>query len=134
VTFAAAVLVPQQSQVEMISAGHGPILHYVAAERKLIEFHANDLPLGVAPAVQYAPAAQLNMQPGDLLLFITDGFFEWARPDGEAFGLERLREAVIDAANLPLDQVITSIFRKVKHFTEGTVQADDVTAVVMRRQ
>ena len=134
VTFAAALLDPQRGQVQLISAGHGPILHYRAYDRSVREFGANDVPLGVMAAADYAPSVQIDLRPGDVLLFITDGFFEWMRPDREQFGLERLRQAVIDGADLPLPQFIKGIYEKVKTFAEGVPQADDVTAVAMRRQ
>lgn len=133
VTLAAALLDPATGCVELISAGHGPILHFVAAERKLVEYGANDVPLGIMSPVRYGPAVRLELKPGDLLLFVTDGFYEWARPDEQRFGLQRLRRAVLAGAELPLDEMIACIYADVRNFAEGTAQEDDVTAVVIRR-
>ncbi len=134
VTFAAALLDSGSHHAELVSAGHGPIFYYRASEHTLSEYDANDVPLGVMTPVTYGPSVQLSMAPGDLLLFITDGFFEWAGADDELFGLKRLREAVLDAAELPLQDLIASIYSKVQTFAAGTPQLDDVTAVVMRRR
>jgi serine phosphatase RsbU (regulator of sigma subunit) len=133
VTFAAALLDPTRSEVDLISAGHGPILHYRACDRSVSEFGANDVPLGISPGADYAPSLRINLEPGDMLLIVTDGFFEWMRPDGEQFGVERLRQAVIDGAESPLEKFIVGVYEKVKAFAQDTPQADDVTAVVMRR-
>jgi len=134
VTFAAALIDPAKRSVEMISAGHGPIFHYRACDRALTEYGANNVPFGVMPSVTYGPVVAIDLQPGDLLLFITDGFFEWARDDGEDFGIDRLRKAVIDAAEQPLEPMIAGIYERVKSFVAGAVQADDMTAVVIRRR
>jgi serine phosphatase RsbU (regulator of sigma subunit) len=82
--------------------------------------------------VSYSPAVRINMQPGDLLLFITDGFFECAREDGEGFGIPRLQAAVADAAQLRLGDFIPSLYEKAKAFVGDAPQADDMTAVVIR--
>jgi serine phosphatase RsbU (regulator of sigma subunit) len=134
VTFAAALIEPRERRVQMISAGHGPIMHYVARDRTLSEYDATGVPLGLMTPVDYGPAVPIDLQSGDMLVFITDGFFEWARPDGEAFGLARLRQAVLDAWDQPPEQLIASIYEKVKAFTEGATQPDDMTAVIIRRR
>ncbi len=133
VTLAAALLDPRHERIEVISAGHAPIFHYVTSRRKLTEYRANDLPLGIMPAVSYGPAIVLNFEPGDLLVFITDGFFEWPRADKQRFNLDRLRDAILAAADLPIENLIGDIYAKVLTFAAGTPQDDDVTAVIVRR-
>jgi serine phosphatase RsbU (regulator of sigma subunit) len=134
VTFVAAQIDPRRNAVEMISAGHGPIIHYRARNRELTEYGANDIPLGVMAGVSYGEPILIELQPGDALLLITDGFFECTNPDDEAFGLARLRQTVIDVGDLPVDTMIAAIYERVKNFTQDGAQADDMTAVVLKRQ
>jgi serine phosphatase RsbU (regulator of sigma subunit) len=134
VTFAAALIEPAQRQVHMISAGHGPIMHYVARDQTLTEYDATGFPLGLVAPATYGPAVPIDLQGGDVLVFITDGFYEWSRPDGEQFGLTRLRQAVRDTANLPPAQMIAGLYEQVKAFTAGVPQPDDVTAVIIQRR
>jgi sigma-B regulation protein RsbU (phosphoserine phosphatase) len=133
VTYVATLLDPRSHSAELVSAGHGPTFHYVAAERKLVEYDANDVPLAVMSDVNYRPAVRIQLQPGDALLFITDGFFEWARADEQRFGLARLRESVLEVVQSPIDQVIPGLYRKVEQFAGSVPQEDDVTAVIVRR-
>jgi sigma-B regulation protein RsbU (phosphoserine phosphatase) len=133
VTFAAALLDPQTQHVELISAGHGPIVHYIAAEHRLFEYNGTELPLGIISPLDYAPAVRIDLRPGDLLLLITDGFFEWAKTDGERFGLKRLRQSILESAHLPTPEVIARIHATVREFAGGAPQGDDVTAVAIRR-
>jgi sigma-B regulation protein RsbU (phosphoserine phosphatase) len=134
VTFAAALIEPASKQVRMISAGHGPIIRYVARDKSLVDYDTTGVPLGLFTDVEYRPAETIDLQPGDVLVLITDGFFEWSGSDGEQFGIERLRQAIRDTAHLPAARMIAAIYEQVKAFTEGTPQPDDVTAVVIQRR
>jgi sigma-B regulation protein RsbU (phosphoserine phosphatase) len=133
VTFAAALLDPAIDGVELVSAGHGPTFHYVASERRLVEFNGQELPLGVTSPLNYPPPVHIDLHPGDAMLMITDGYFEWARQDGERFGLKRLREVVLQYIDLPANQLIAQLNSQVKAFAAGCPQGDDVTAVAIRR-
>jgi phosphoserine phosphatase RsbU/P len=79
VTFVAALCCPGCPDVEVLSAGHGPILVYSRPEDRFTEMNAQGLPFGILPTFRPDPAAHLRLQPGDLLLLATDGFFEWER-------------------------------------------------------
>jgi len=69
----------------------------------------------------------------DMLILITDGFFEWANSQDEEFGTQRLEEAVRFAKALGAADVITSLYNKVLAFAAGTPQNDDLTAIVLKR-
>ena len=136
VTCVAALLDPSSRSLEMISAGHGPMFHYRAADQTLHEHGASDLPLGVMAPLDYAPTVNIDLEPGDFFLMLTDGFFEWRRGDDEEFGLDRLREAVIAAGKppiVPIGELIPNLYALVQSFAAGRPQDDDVTAVVIRR-
>jgi serine phosphatase RsbU (regulator of sigma subunit) len=46
--------------------------------------------LGILPDLWQALPIKLRMKPGDMVLLITDGLFEWENTTGEQFGTERL--------------------------------------------
>ncbi len=134
VTFVAAVLGSDDEAVEMLSAGHGPLLHYRAAEGRVDDFNAHAPPLGMIDETEYPSPQQLALRPGDMLILITDGFFEWANPDGEQFGIDRLKQSILAAAEMPGDQVIRKLHEDVLTFARGTPQLDDLTAVIITRR
>lgn len=88
-TFVVGVLSPSTHRVEVLSAGHGPILVYSAADDGMHEVEPQGLPLGIMKGVSYDEPTEVELQPGDFLLLTTDGFFEWANPQGELFGKAR---------------------------------------------
>ena len=60
------------------------------------------------------------METGDVLVMLTDGFFEWQRPlDGEAFGIERLSGCVRAAVRHNAAAMIQSIDTAVLEFADG---------------
>jgi serine phosphatase RsbU (regulator of sigma subunit) len=134
VTFAVMVVEPQSGQFELLSAGHGPILHFHAKEGRVEEFATDGTPLGILEDEDYGAPQSRRMEPGDVLLFVTDGFTEWARPgDAEQYGTKRLREFVLKNIGLDASTLIARLDADVHAFGPGTRQADDMTAVVVRR-
>ena len=55
VTFVAAVCDPASSCVQLLSAGHGPLLLYVSKEDRFEQMGAQGLPLGIVPSLVYEP-------------------------------------------------------------------------------
>jgi len=94
VTFVAAVCTPGNSRVELLSAGHGPLFLYLLKEDFFEEMGAQGLPLGVVATMVSEPPQVLELNRGDLLVLVTDGFFEWANSQGELFGPKRLEEVI----------------------------------------
>jgi serine phosphatase RsbU (regulator of sigma subunit) len=133
VTFVVAWLDPASSRVELISAGHGPLLLYNAASQQFQSIEPQGVPFGLFPGAPYSSPHRFEMAPGDLLVLTTDGFFEWANAQEEQFGLARLQEAIHSASHLPASEIIASLHTAVTKFAGGTDQLDDLTAVVVKR-
>lgn len=133
VTFAAAMLTGQSDQLQLISAGHGPIFIYNSEKDRVESRNADGMPLGVMPETPYAPANIINLNSGDVLILLTDGFFEWANARGEQYGTDRLSERIRSVINLPAEEMIRVIYDDVLAFAAGTPQEDDLTAVIVKR-
>ena len=125
---------PRQNTVRFLSAGQGPILVYAAATGEVSELETHGLPLGLMPEAEYDATTLLQLAPGDMLVLLTDGFYEWDRPDGEQFGTERIADLIRQHHHLPTAEFIQVIYRSVVEFSAGTRQGDDLTAVIVRRE
>jgi serine phosphatase RsbU (regulator of sigma subunit) len=133
VTFVAAICSPQSSRVELLSAGHGPLFVYLIHEDRFTRMNAQGLPLGVSPMLVSDPPVELEMKSGDMLLLITDGFFEWVNPAKEQFGVERMEDVIRKTKHLPPHQIIEALYQGVVDHSKGTQQKDDLTAVIIKR-
>jgi serine phosphatase RsbU (regulator of sigma subunit) len=133
VTFALVFLDPANCRVEILSAGHGPILWYRHATDELESLEAQGIPLGMIAGVGYEQALVRQLAPNDMIVLVTDGFYEWENPDGEEFGLQRLESVIRQSHSLSAEQVIAKLRSAVESFCKGTEQKDDLTAVVLKR-
>jgi serine phosphatase RsbU (regulator of sigma subunit) len=134
VTFAVIFLNPANSEIKVLSAGHGPILWYRRAMNKWENFEAQGIPLGMIPGMPYEDSRLKSLKAGDMIVLVTDGFYEWQNPDGEEFGVERLKDTIREARDSSASDVITQLYAAVKDFSKGTEQKDDLTAVVLKRK
>ena len=133
ITFAIAMIEPS-GFVQLVSAGHGPSFLYTARDGAVTRFGGDGLPLGVSSGESYEPAASFQMDEGDLLVLLTDGFFEWQRgSDAEAYGIERLEAVLAAEAGRSPEHIIATLDHAVRTFAVGSAQQDDMTAVVIRR-
>jgi serine phosphatase RsbU (regulator of sigma subunit) len=133
VTFVAAVCCSGCPEVEMLSAGHGPLFIYSRKEDRVTKMNAHALPFGILPIFRTDPPTHLQLHAGDLLLLATDGFFEWENDQGEDFGVQRMGEAIRASRDLGSAEIIARLYDAVTKFSNGTKQQDDLTAVIIKR-
>jgi serine phosphatase RsbU (regulator of sigma subunit) len=133
VTFVGALLDPTISEIQLLSAGHAPLLLYTAADDRVHDFDAHGVPFGLFSGSAYGSPQQIKLAPGDMLILITDGFLEWMNSEDEEFGLSRAQEVLRTTKDLPADEIISKLYSAVITFSGGTEQQDDLTAVILKR-
>lgn len=131
VTAFVGVLDPQQHRLDYVSAGQGPLLLVAPATSE--SRGANALPLAVLDDSVFE-VGRFDLCPGATVVLLTDGFYETSDPGGEQFGEERVTDLVRRHANTPLDQLIGDLHAEVRRFSNDSPQADDLTAILIRRQ
>ena len=127
------VLDPARNVIDYVSAGHGPLLLYKRATGETIELGADTVPVGILSPMECDRNESIHMESGDVFLLVTDGFFEWADPDGEQFGTHRIFDVVARHPEASAEELITLIREELKSFARGTPQNDDLTAIVARK-
>jgi sigma-B regulation protein RsbU (phosphoserine phosphatase) len=85
------------------------------------------------PDETYGPSRAFALDPGDILVLLTDGVFEWRNQAGTQFGIERLSQSIGAAAHQSAKQIVDAIDRGVRDFAAGAPQTDDFTVVVIKR-
>lgn len=133
VTFVAAKCAPNNPNLEILSAGHGPIFIYSRSDDRFKEMRAQAVPLGILPFFRSDGVEQLRLQSGDLLVLATDGFFEWENDVGEQFGIQRMEEVIRMSRDYGPAEIIANLYGAVTRFCDGGKQQDDLTAVVIKR-
>jgi serine phosphatase RsbU (regulator of sigma subunit) len=112
-----------------INAGHPPPL-LVRKSGELRPLPANGVPLGMLEDASYE-VQETRLDPADKLAIYTDGLSEARNTEGEFFGLKRVRDTVVSQARGSCQQLHDALAGALESFTEGAVQHDDITLLVL---
>jgi sigma-B regulation protein RsbU (phosphoserine phosphatase) len=93
--------------------------------------HAEGFPLGMFPNVKYEEFT-LSTQPGDSLIFFSDGITDAQNVDGDMFGDDRLKAIVKKNCQKSASKIADAILSEVSKFQGERDRFDDETVVVLR--
>jgi sigma-B regulation protein RsbU (phosphoserine phosphatase) len=88
-------------------------------------------PLGIFDDVTYEEWSVI-LDPGDILVFYSDGLSEAPDPEGRLFGVPRLAALLETHGGLGAGELADRLINEVNQFTEGAPLQDDRTLVVMK--
>ena len=95
---------------------------------------ADDIPLGILSGRKAGEPREIALASGDALILVTDGFHEWANLAGELFGIERMVDIIERNPKITARGLIDLLYQRVTTFGAGVTQADDLTAMVVKRR
>jgi len=119
-----------EGAVELVSAGHLPLLHLCAGETK--SQGATGVPLGMFPNTNF-PVFTFSIQAGDSLLIYTDGLTEARNSKDEEYGLHRVKAVADRNGNKTPSELISNCLADLHSFTAGAKPADDLTLLALQR-
>jgi sigma-B regulation protein RsbU (phosphoserine phosphatase) len=93
--------------------------------------HAEGFPLGMFPNVKYEEFS-LSTQPGDSLIFFSDGITDAQNMNGDMFGDDRLKLVVKKNAQKSASKIADAILSEVAKFQGERERFDDETVVVLK--
>jgi len=73
----------------------------------------------------------LVLNPGETLLLYTDGMTDCRDPEGEAFGLDRIKTVFSKLGSFNAQQICDHLLETLKRYQDGAKQDDDVTLVAV---
>ncbi len=123
----------EKHQVHYVSGGQAPLLHYKHDSRDRVALDASTTPLGMLPFIDATSAPAVEFGPGDVFFLASDGFFEWANPDEEEYGVDRVFDVIEENPGASSAEIIELVRVSVSNFARGVPQGDDLTAVVIKR-
>jgi phosphoserine phosphatase len=130
VTAFVGLLDPHRHRLDYLAAGQGPLLFVSPAGVQ--SRGAGGLPFAVLDELDGVPE-HFDFTPGAALVLLTDGFFETANRAGRQFGEARVVDFLRRKAQLPLETLIRELHAELREFSLDAPQADDLTAVLIRR-
>jgi sigma-B regulation protein RsbU (phosphoserine phosphatase) len=124
-----AVYDPADRSLTYACAGHNPPRLKRCQDGTLLALdQANSLILGITPDCTFEECVQ-RLQPGDQIIFYTDGISDARNPEGEMFRTERLDQA-LGACSPQAAALLDSVLHSIEEFTKGCPGDDDRTLIV----
>ncbi len=130
VTCMYTLLDPESGTLRYANAGHD--LPYRRSTDGISELRATGMPLGLMEDMEYEEK-EIQLEPGESVLFYSDGLVEAHNPKREMFGFPRLRGMV--ASHGGGARLIDYLLAELAKFTgEGWEQEDDVAMITLARR
>jgi sigma-B regulation protein RsbU (phosphoserine phosphatase) len=115
--------------VELVNAGHNPVLLVEGAEVEMIA--AASLPLGMFCSTDFR-SVKRSLSPESTLFLYSDGITESTDETGNEFDLTRLAETLFESRNQLPSELVETIQRTIIAFTSGGEPSDDRTLLALR--
>ncbi|MSR33430.1 MAG: GAF domain-containing protein [Phycisphaerales bacterium] len=118
--------------VENYAAGQGPIIHYRRRENDFITLPTDNAPLGVMIDDLNAESTMITMHAGDILIALTDGYYESEGKDGHQYQELPVLDLVRKHRDQSADFILRAINESLMDWTSGVPAADDRTAIILK--
>ncbi|WP_369197622.1 PP2C family protein-serine/threonine phosphatase [Streptomyces djakartensis] len=112
-----------------VDAGSPQLLRLRRGTVERVAFDAQ-LPLGMFEETDYV-VQEFGVEPGDRLVFVSDGVYDVASPGGEAYGDAALARAIQSTRLLPAAEVPRAILRELSGHRGRPVPDDDALVVCL---
>lgn len=124
---------PHTRLLSYSNAAHNPPLLWQAATHTIKRLDTLGMLIGLDAETHYQDA-QVQLNPGDTLIYYTDGFTDAANHSGERFDEENLMKAFQWACQHCQNPqaILEYLFDRVHSFTGNNRNADDMTLIVMQ--
>lgn len=133
VTAFLGLLDPTTHRINYHSAGQAPLLHFHAKSHTFQWLDSSMLPLGVEAEAEHDGVQHMHLEPGDLIILLTDGFYEYQNEQGEQFGQERVAEIILKHHHRPAREMLSELLNATRAFANGAPQLDDMTGLIISR-
>ncbi|MFV1965003.1 MAG: SpoIIE family protein phosphatase, partial [Pirellulaceae bacterium] len=132
VTYVLCIVDTKNHQVTLANAGHmSPIIRRANGTVERFDEELVGPPVGVVDGYPYDVETR-PLEPGDLVLIVTDGVDEAMNPEGDLYGMERVLEFVKNGP-AKADELGTSLLADVRKHANGRPQNDDITIMTFGR-
>jgi len=128
-TLVAAVLKPDRT-IDLYNAGHWPPLLRRGQRTAPVALEPG-LPFGMVTGTCYEPF-RMTTEPGETLLFFTDGVVEAENVAGEDFGASRLADVLARGGEPALQGIVDSCVEELRTFRHPAAATDDLLLFAMQ--
>ncbi len=132
VTYVLAFVDTKNHEVVLSNAGHmPPIIRRADGTIEQFDKELSGTAIGMFPDYAYE-AQTCQLEPGDVILIMTDGVDEAMNPQQELYGIERVME-IVKKSPPEAEQLGKLLLEDVRRHANGYPQSDDITIMTFGR-
>lgn len=132
VTAIFAILDLKTGMLYFANAGHNRPIIIRSKHSDYEELQSGDIALGVIEDVQYRNM-EISLDPGDLILFYTDGLTETFSIDGEEYGVSKSIEFLKKHHHLDVNEIFEKLDLELYDYRNREPASDDLTLIGLKR-
>jgi len=130
VTLALVQLHPNERT--LVYAGAGQRSYLLRNDGRLELLDTASLPLGVRDDSVVSASPPIPLEPGDLVVLLTDGVYEAESPRQDRLGIDRVFAAIRRVRQQSAQTILDEVFAEINRFTTGRPPHDDATMIVAK--
>jgi sigma-B regulation protein RsbU (phosphoserine phosphatase) len=131
VTMFLGIFNPFTRMLTYFNAGHHPVALVRRGCHDVTWLQPNGAAIGIIEEYKIVPGF-VQLDPGDVLIFYTDGVTESDNAQREEFGHDRLGQLALQSVDLSAGEIVASLRQGLTDFTENRPPMDDITIVVCK--
>ena len=130
-TMCLAIVRISRHRLTFSSAGMPPLVLWRSESRKTEFLVQKAMPLGAVDDFPYVEKT-IPVQPGDIVLMVSDGLMEMFNGEGDTFGMDNIAATLAKNSARSAREIAESLFSEGARWADGRAQPDDMTVIVVR--
>lgn len=132
ITFFWGIISENGTKFKYVNAGHDPPIVFRKEADEPILLEEGGVILGAMPTMMPYESAEISLNPGDLIVFFTDGVTEAMNPEQtEEYETKRLKECIRKNRDRTAQEIQDAIIDDINAFSNN-IQYDDITIIVLK--
>ncbi|MCB1171034.1 MAG: SpoIIE family protein phosphatase, partial [Leptospiraceae bacterium] len=121
---------PDGKSLQAANAGHPPLLIWKKAKGEILEIRPFGRVMALLEDGGYQGSGPIELESGDRILMYTDGAFEGHSPDGQQFGMERLKDFLQSGTGMDLEKWLDALLQLLIQHSGGEKTIEDDIALI----
>ncbi|WP_235603627.1 PP2C family protein-serine/threonine phosphatase [Balneola sp. EhC07] len=132
ITFFWGIIADNGTKFKYVNAGHDPPILFRKGSDEPVLLEEGGVILGAMPTMMPYESAEIDLKPGDLIVFFTDGVTEAMNPEQtEEYETDRLKECIRKNRDKTAEEIQDAIITDINAFSNN-IQYDDITTIVLK--
>lgn len=133
--FSAVLAEVKNNNLKICRAGHNPLLYYSSSGRTCTEVKQNGMAIGLSNGNLFNNSLEefeFTCNKDDIILFYSDGLTETMNDKKNEFGIDKVKEIMINSSHKSADEIRNDIKDEITKFRGFAEIHDDLTMIILK--